>query len=51
MDTFRKFLFIFDSRRPGGGLLIKQEKTGITEQKILLTLRVVKGKNASKFGD
>jgi hypothetical protein len=49
MDTFRKFFFIFYSRRPGGRLFVNQEKIGIIEQKILLTSRVVKGKNA--FGN
>jgi len=44
MGTFRKFLFILDSRRPNRELLVNQEKAGIIDPKILSYPTTVKGK-------
>ena len=49
MDTFRKFLFIFDSRRPRDRSLVKQENIGLIDQKILSCSPPVKEKVA--FGN
>jgi hypothetical protein len=49
MGTFRKFLFIFYSRRPRGRLGVNQEKMGIIDQKILSCSPTVKGKFAGRI--